>query len=294
MPLSWKSIAIPSAGVLLLAGAVALLTPSPAAAQCGSQTSSCQNCHEVQAQMPVNAVGDWHVSHAFGDFCQFCHAGNVQATEADQAHQGMVAPLADPVASCGACHPTDIQPLAQVYGTALGVEIGSVAGAAPVEAPGAAATPTESTPASAGLPAGPASIDTIDYNALYDETAEGKLNTGNLVLGGLIALAVVGGGGYVLWNERRRRRGRAQSAAPVTLSVAEATSPDGSPEQAEMLLAIAALDPLGRRSLGQLLRDPATASDLLRRLARLDPEVVRTVRGLDRETRALLLALTSD
>jgi hypothetical protein len=61
-----------------------------------------------------------------------------------------------------------------------------------------------------------------------------------------------------------------------------------------MLLAIAALDPLGRRSLGQLLRDPATASDLLRRLARLDPEVVRTVRGLDRETRALLLALTSD
>jgi uncharacterized membrane protein YebE (DUF533 family) len=180
-----------------------------------------------------------------------------------------------------------------------------VAGAAPVEAPGAAATPTESTPASAGLPAGPASIDTIDYNALYDETAEGKLNTGNLVLGGLIALAVVGGGGYVLWNERRRRRGRAQSAAPVTLSVAEAptsagkpaaasTSPDGSPDQAEMLLAIAALDPLGRRSLGQLLRDPATASDLLRRLARLDPEVVRTVRGLDRETRALLLALTSD
>jgi hypothetical protein len=55
-----------------------------------------------------------------------------------------------------------------------------------------------------------------------------------------------------------------------------------------------ALDPLGRRALEKLLRDPQAASDLLQRLARLDPEMVRGLRGLDRETRALLLALTSD
>jgi len=306
MPVSWKAIAIPSASVLLLAGAIALLTPSPASAQCGSQTSSCQNCHEVQAQMPVNAVGDWHVSHAFGDFCQFCHAGNVQSTDAEQAHQGMVAPLADPVASCGACHPTDIQPLAQLYGTALGVEIGTVAGAAPVEAPAAAATPTESTPASAGVSAAPAAVEMIDYNALYAETVEGKANIGNLVLGGLIALAVAGGGGYIMWNERRRRSGMAPPAtadappAPPDMSAhvhrdVTAQPPQGKTfEGTELLAAIAALDPVGRNGLEQLLRDPGAASALLRRLASLDPELIRVVRGLDRETRALLLALTSE
>jgi hypothetical protein len=64
----------------------------------------------------------------------------------------------------------------------------------------------------------------------------------------------------------------------------------GSPQ----LQAISALDPLGRRALEKLLRDPQAASDLLQRLSRLDPEMLRGLRGLDRETRALLLALTSD
>jgi Mg2+ and Co2+ transporter CorA len=58
--------------------------------------------------------------------------------------------------------------------------------------------------------------------------------------------------------------------------------------------AIAALDPSGRRALEQILRDPQTASEMLRRLARLDPDLIRTLRALDGETRALLLALTSD
>jgi hypothetical protein len=304
MPLSWKTIAIPSATVFVLAGAVALLTPSPAAAQCGSQTSSCQNCHEVQAQMPVNTKGAWHVSHAFGDFCQFCHAGNVQATDAEAAHQGMVEPLADPSASCGACHPTDVQQLAQVYGTALGVQIGSVVSPPAAIASAAAPTPT-ATPSAAGVAAAPAAVDTIDYNELYAETVEGKPNTGNLILGALIAVAVIGGGGYVLWNERRRRRGSAEPvaagpssaagpAAPEGKSAEGSPSPSGAVDPADLLPAIAALDPVGRRGLEQLLQDPQTASDLLRRLARLDPEVIRTLRGLDRETRALLLALTSD
>jgi len=65
-------------------------------------------------------------------------------------------------------------------------------------------------------------------------------------------------------------------------------------EGTELLAAIAALDPVGRNGLEQLLRDPGAASALLRRLASLDPELIRVVRGLDRETRALLLALTSE
>ncbi len=38
------------AGMLLVAGAMILLTTTPAEAQCGSSVSSCKNCHEVQAQ----------------------------------------------------------------------------------------------------------------------------------------------------------------------------------------------------------------------------------------------------
>ena len=72
---------------------VILAWPRQADAQCGSSASSCKNCHEVQGEYPVNASGDWHISHAFGDFCEFCHAGNVQATEMEAAHTGMVLSL---------------------------------------------------------------------------------------------------------------------------------------------------------------------------------------------------------
>ena len=292
MPLPWKPIALSSAGVLLLAGALLVLTPSPAEAQCGSQASSCKDCHEVQAQFSVNASGDWHVSHAFGDFCEFCHAGNVQATDADLAHQGMVEPLADPTASCSVCHPTDAHDLAVVYGTALGVEVGEGGIQAPTASPTDFPTPAASA-GSAGTSSEPLAAGVIDYNALYAETVEGRspISAGNLILGILIAVLVLGGGGYVVWNERRRR------LRPAASVEAEAPAPEGvtpSKESPSLLQGLATLDPLARRSLEQLLRDPANASDLLKRLARLDPDMIRSLRGLDRETRALLLALTSD
>lgn len=292
MSSSWKPIIIASTGVLLLASALALLTPSPAEAQCGSQASSCKNCHEVQAQDPVNAEGDWHVSHAFGDFCEFCHAGNVQAIDADLAHQGMVDPLADPAASCSACHPSDARDLAVVYGTALGVEVGT--GGPPASAATPAESPTPvSTAAFPGTSNEPPPVDLVDYNTLYAETVDGPrpIQVGNLILAVLIAAIVLGGGGYVVWNERQRR-----APAPSAPDAPASPPATGSPSEdaGRLLPAIAALDPLGRRGLEQLLRDPQTASDLLCRLARLDPEMIRTLRGLDRETRALLLALTSD
>ena len=292
MPSSWKPILLGSTGVLLLTGALLVLTPSPADAQCGSQASSCKNCHEVQAQDPVNSEGDWHVSHAFGDFCEFCHAGNVQAPEADLAHQGMVDPLADPAASCSACHPADARNLAIVYGTALGIEVGAGGGQVPTASPTDSSTPA--TPAvSGGMSPEPASAQIIDYNALYAETVEGQrpISTGNLILGTLIAAIVVGGGGYVAWNERRRRA-RPASTSEGQAPRSEPTTP--SEEPGPLLEAIAALDPRGRRALEKLLLDPTSASMFLERWARLDPELIRTLRGLDRETRGLLLALTSD
>ncbi|HTP11098.1 MAG TPA: hypothetical protein VMP08_22745, partial [Anaerolineae bacterium] len=94
-------------------------------AQCGSQSSSCKNCHEVKGEDPINAKGDWHVSHAFGDFCEFCHAGNVQATDKAAAHEGLVNPLGDVKANCSSCHADDYQTRAEKYATALGVTVGA-------------------------------------------------------------------------------------------------------------------------------------------------------------------------
>jgi hypothetical protein len=314
MTTSWKPLLISSAGVLLFVGALMLLTPSAASAQCGSQASSCKNCHEVQGQDPVNSEGDWHISHAFGDFCQFCHAGNVQAMEVETAHQSMVAPLADPVASCGACHPTDAQDLAVVYGTALGIEIGTTGSGPAASSPTALADqpcPPAAVDVAASLPA----ADIIDYNTQYAQTVEGQgeLQPGNLILGALIVLIVLGGGGFVLRNERRRRMAAPAAEAPTAPpAIPEESQGSGKgtphsgtqapptpakvPEQeiSALLPALAALDPAGRGALGQLLQDAETASDLFRRLARLDPDMLRTLRSLDQNTRELLLALSKD
>jgi len=68
--------------ILVLGSALWLATAQPVSAACGSQTSSCKNCHEIQAQDSVNNDGTaWHTQHAFGDFCYLCHAVNNQATD---------------------------------------------------------------------------------------------------------------------------------------------------------------------------------------------------------------------
>jgi hypothetical protein len=333
MTTSWKPLLISSAGVLLFVGVLMLLTPSPASAQCGSQASSCKNCHEVQGQDPVNTEGDWHISHAFGDFCQFCHAGNVQAIEAETAHQSMVAPLADPVASCGACHPADARDLAVVYGTALGIDI-ETSGSGPAASSPTAVADQPCPPAAVDVAASLPAADIIDYNTQYAQTVEGQgeLQPGNLILGALLTLIVVGGGAFVLRNERRRRQTVSEDSpgAPVAAKPPKSAAPaenaphfaprtagasatgaaadpsdlhsaspapglpaDGAAASA-LLPAIASLDPAGRHALEQLLQDAETASDLFRRLARLDPKMLHTLRSLDQNTRELLLALSKD
>lgn len=197
--------------VTVVAVGIALTTTQPAKAQCGSQASSCKNCHETQAEMPVNADGtNWHQSHAFGDFCYICHAGNNQATDKAAAHEGMVAPLADVKASCQQCHVADLTERAQVYATILGVDIGSGTSAT------VATTAVAATPASV-VAAAPVAESTQSCNAIvvddpntvnyaqnYDEIVLGKkpINWGNMILIGMIGLTVVGGGGYVITREK--------------------------------------------------------------------------------------------
>lgn len=195
----------------VIAASVFLFTASPVSAQCGSQASSCKNCHEAQAEMPVNADGtSWHQSHAFGDFCYICHAGNQQATDKAAAHEGMVAPLADVKASCQQCHVADLDARAKVYADALGVEVSPaapVAPAAPAAGGESAAAPVAAAPAAATSACNELVVDdpnAVDYAARYDEIVLGKkpTNWGNNILLGLIGLMFIGGGGYIITREK--------------------------------------------------------------------------------------------
>ena len=189
--------------LLITVGIFILLPAQPVSAQCGSQASSCKNCHETQAQDPVNNDGTaWHTQHAFGDFCYLCHAGNNQATDKTAAHTGMVDPLSDIVASCKSCHANDYQAKAQIYATTLGVSIGSGAAAATPAAGQSAASTTAVRPAARCMPLPAAAVpaaDMVDYSQRYDEVALGKkpVNVGNIILIVLIAAMLLGGGFFV-------------------------------------------------------------------------------------------------
>ncbi len=289
-------------GALCLVTAILLYQPAtPASAQCGSQASSCKNCHETQAQDPVNNDGTgWHQSHAFGDFCAMCHAGNSQATDKAAAHTGMVDPLSDVKAACSSCHPNDLMDRAKVYADKLGVTIGTggatttggAATPAPTNAPAAVAT----APAPAMQVSAPA---VIDYSQRYDQTVLGKvsINWGNVILAVLIVVVLLGGGGFVFWNERRLR-GKPLSFdffKPAPKPPLEAPVVDGySSEVTALLPMLAQLNPVGLHALKRILHNPEEANDLLHSLSHLDPELLKRIRSLDKDSRELLLALAGD
>jgi hypothetical protein len=290
---------------ILLAAVVLLLYPTAdAQAQCGSQASSCKNCHEVQGQDPVNSDGtSWHQAHAFGDFCYICHAGNNQSMDKATAHTGMVAPLSDINAACQSCHPNDLQERAQVYASALGVTVGS----------GGSSTTGDSTPPAELSPTQSAqeivedthpemvssSNPVIDYNQRYDELVLGQrpVNWGNIILLGMIFLLLIGGGAFVYVNERKLRGQPLGKAQPVAKKSSELEAPivEGySAEVTALLPKIARLNPVGLHALQSLLENPDNANELFHSLSKLDPELVKRVRNLDRASRELLLAMSGD
>jgi hypothetical protein len=253
------------AGIMLvLVTSLWLMTATPAKAQCGSQASSCKNCHEVQAQDPVNADGTgWHQSHAFGDFCYICHAGNNQATDKAAAHEGMVAPLADIKASCQQCHATDLQARAQVYADKLGIQIGT--GSAPVSPATIPAAPASGS--SEAVPASAASnpdcnkvvVDdpnTVNYAQSYDEIVLGRkpINWGNMILIGMIALMLIGGGGFIIAREKL-----------VNVKFGDTRKVEGEypADVIEMLPKIAGLKARARKSLKNILDNPQKADKVL-------------------------------
>jgi hypothetical protein len=293
-------------GILLLIGML-LLWPAPAVnAQCGSQASSCKNCHETQGQDPVNADGTgWHQSHAFGDFCYLCHAGNNQSMDQNEAHAGMVAPLSDVQAGCASCHPGDLMDRANVYAGILGVEIGAGGGTtgAPASGGGGEGESPSSPPSEPAEPAAPAMVvessDVVDYSQVYDETVLGKmtLNWGNLILWLIILGVVVGGGIFVYWNERKLRGlplmpGQTGKTEDLIVEVPQVEG--YSCEVTSLLPLIAQLNPVGLHALKRILENPDQANEMLHSLSQLDPQLVQRLRALDRDSRALLMAVAGD
>lgn len=236
---------------MLLTVGIALFAIQPVKAQCGSQASSCKNCHEVQGEMPVNTDGTgWHQSHAFGDFCYICHAGNNQATDATAAHEGMVAPLDDVQAACQQCHVADLDARAQVYADALGVAIGSgsaapapaTSDAAPVAVDSAVSAPTSNSCNEVVVD----DPNAIDYAANYEEIVLGKkpTNWGNMILMGMIGLMLVGGGGFVVTREK---------LVNVKFGDTKAVDAEYPADVVDMLPKIAALKADKRKALNNVL-----------------------------------------
>ena len=92
---------------------VALVVPDEADAQWGANRSSCSACHDgTRASVPRPDA--WHDNHAFADLCSTCHGGHGDAEDVDDAHVGLVDPLASPDAQCGSCHGADTAALVRL------------------------------------------------------------------------------------------------------------------------------------------------------------------------------------
>lgn len=239
---------------LVVTASIWLGSATPVNAQCGSQASSCKNCHEVQGEDPVNNDDTaWHPSHAFGDFCYICHAGNNQAIDKAEAHLGMVPPLSDVKASCQQCHVADLEDRAQVYATALGVDIGASAvdsgqsgsdeGAAAVSTGIGLMAPTELDVNDPNL---------VDYVQRYNTLVLGEktLNIGNLIVGGMIGLVLLGGGAFVVYNEG-------------WVDVDYQKVDEYPSEMVALLPKVSRLTPPARNKLMQILEDPGQANAIL-------------------------------
>ncbi len=280
-------------------------------AQCGSAASSCKNCHEVKAEDPVNAKGDWHTQHAFGDFCEFCHAGNVQATDKTAAHQGLVQPLGDVKANCSSCHADDYQAKAQTYATTLGVTIGTSGGSAqPPSAPAAPSVPQQPVQPAPQAPAASAPIAAPTSNEVVDYASSAAPVSGNVIAAIVLVLMIIGGAALVYWNEKRLRRlaipkstegyvtfetdrpssAKEQSAAATT----EEAIGEVSPELAKLLPVLRSLDPRTLRALRIILSDRKRGEELLQSLSLINFTVLEEMKRLDKKELSLLLALAGE
>jgi hypothetical protein len=295
-PSRWRGA--PLSSLLPLLAAVALVgivwlavLPSTANAQCGTQMSSCRNCHEVKGQLKVNTKGDWHVNHAFGDFCVTCHGGDAKAKDAAPAHAGMWKPLENIAAACASCHPADLKARADRYAKTLGVtaQLGSGApaaptGTAPAAPPVSQAVTTSLLSAGGCGPIGGVAVGgLVDFNLPQDIPP--GVNWGNIIVAGLILVMGVAWVGIVLaqWIGAARRRMAAAAANRPASPLRPAVS--------ALVPALSACDDETLSALTSLLTQPETGSQAIQTLSRLRPELLELARRADPSALAMALAL---
>lgn len=306
---------VPGIAFLLLAALISFWPVPNTEAQCGSQASSCKNCHEVQGQDAVNTKGAWHTDHAFGDFCEFCHGGNVQATDKTAAHEGLVAWNADVKASCASCHATDYEDRAQTYASTLGVEVNS--GSA-----GSGGGATGNITGTTGV-AAPLGGEEIDFNLLYAQATDPRplvANWGNLIL----VLMILGTGGAFFvtawtwegWGPKVAAWIRT-NVSPVPKAVA-AVSANGdcgevtaqalaqgdsaqvaalierNPELRDLLPRLMDCRPDTLQAIGAILANPERGAAILATISKVDQEVVAALQKIGARDRNLLAALLTE
>ena len=274
---------------ILLGGALYYLyLPRKAEAACGASVSTCKSCHEIQGQKPVSKSGDWHIQHAFGDFCEFCHAGVVTERSKEKAHQGMRQPLADPQKSCGSCHQADLAARAAKYGSKVNPGPSNPGPAAPVQAPaGGSSGPAPAAPAPVS------SKDLIDYNKQL--TDERGTNRGNAVLVVLNLLAAAGFA-TTAWTFEKGPLSSAAQAARQGRGAAPATpTPGGDLLQdaitAALVNLLASMDQESLQALKTIASQGRRGENLLLAASRLDLELLERLKKLSPEDLALLLSL---
>lgn len=302
-------------GTILLLVVMMMVSPQPASAQCGTSASSCKNCHETQGKLPVANNGDWHKAHAFGDFCEFCHAGNVQATGKEEAHTGMAAPLGDVKTSCQGCHPNDYDKLAQTYASTLGVDLTAASGGTGGDSGANSLASSDSSNCVSAVSA-PLGGEEIDYNLLYVEsTAEAPLvsSWGNIILVMLIlgtALAFfVTAWSWENWGQKVAGWIN-HNVAPIPQAVVAASTRSNSgmalegdsaaqiqallaqkPELQGLLPKLMNLPSETLTALDALLANPERGSDLLQALGKVDAEVITSLRQLGAKEWGLVRSL---
>jgi len=315
----WFFLLLFSSVTLLVAGLMSWTTP--AQAQCGSQASSCKSCHETQGEMPVNTNGEWHKAHAFGDFCEFCHAGNVQATDKDEAHMGLAEPLGDVKASCQSCHPDNYMEQAEIYAVALGVSLDAGDGS------GSSNTAGDDTGGDTAIGAtaisAPLGGEEIDFNLLYVEAVTPQpliSNWSNVIL--LLLILGVGGAFFVTawtwegWGPKIAGWIDVNvSPIPRTLVAASARGNTGAmlaqslankneaevqallnqnPKLQHLLPKLMNCQPETLAALDTILANPERGGEILSVISKVDVEVVSALRKVGAKDRDLLLALVKE
>ena len=283
---------------VLLAVIAFMAWPRPASAQCGSSTSSCKNCHEVKKQAPVNAKGAWHTAHAFGDFCEFCHAGNVKAKDKAAAHIGLLSPLSDVKGGCQSCHPNDYMDRAKKFADTLGVEIGSGGGPARMSTSLSGVVDLASDGTAPCGPAGSAGGQLIDLNKIYSAGLSDlpPTNVGNMVLLVLIGATAMTFGGLAGHYEHPLARGmtlwRNLLATPVSATAPAPASPR--PELGALMALLSSSDSDTLRAVTQILTDRENGPKIMQALSHMDLQTLATLGERDQKVLTALLALTKE